>query len=1104
MISLKNIFTISKYEGKVLWRNWFFRIVALAGVIFVTILNIAVFSGLDNTRWLSISNNHIIPYATLVMISIPQVAAVIFLATGLIKKDKKIDTNEVFFVRPITNLDYVFGKALAIFKLFFILNMVLLSIAFVVNIINGNAELNPAAYFLYPFLTSVPSIIFTTGLAFLLVTLIRNQPITIVLLLGLAAVQLFKYFDKFANILDFSAFRLSMLISEISGFADMKFALNQRLFYTLVGIACMWLTAFFLDRLPSYRRVKVVTGIVGLVLVAASALSMVNLWAIRSHELTHRAAMVTINYKWAKTPNVDITAASIDLEHRGDQIYCTANLTIKNNSGAQLDSIYFTLNPGLIVDQLSIGNDDIKALRDDYLVSINQGVKISNGATRKVQIKYHGTIQDEAAHLEVDDERYESPVQYLMYSLQKKYAFLQPDYALLTSDVMWYPGTEIGYSHKAIAQQKANFIDFELYVKTQNGLTAISQGDVTSSEGNYHFKPEYPLPQISLAIGNYVKKGITLDSVTYAIYHYPNHNFLENNLGALSDTLSYLIDDIVSSYEDVRKLKYPFKRLQFVEAPIHFMAYAKIYESSQAFVQPEMVFWPEEGGDLDRFDFRRQLRDLEHQARQDNQVYDDKQKQAYLFKNLISHVFTKVSNEGWFFAGRNADDPDYSIFPNYYSFNSAVISKEWPLLNRGIAKYIGSEGEGGYDYSRDMNGISFIEECNQLMREAGLQKIIANEPFSKIKQSVSLKSEYLFAYLGQIIGENQLKSFLYNWVNTHQHQPVTYETLRSALIEQFQVDITPIIKKVYQSTSQPAFDIFNVEKYEVVDGDKKRYQVIIDVKNVGENDGILEVIFNHFDDKKENDSDEPKPEEKTGKLAIIKKGEIKRLGYILDERPNEIKFNTIISRNIPSEIYMSVGELDKMKHQKLFEGEQVLANVPQPDQYQVIVDNEDSLSFTTFSPIKPTYLRAFLDNRDDSNQKYFGQWHRSYAKWLPTTGTDFYGSVIRSAHFTRAGSGEKTATWAPTFKEPGFYDIYIYLRGKNQKDYQPSGQQSHYRYIIHHADGEDDIKYNLANAEPGWNYLGSYYFNASGGSVELSDDCELRTVYADAIKWVKQ
>src|SRR3989337_1838995 len=114
MTSVKNILTISSYEAKVLWRNWFFRIVALLGTGFITIFNLAVFSELDTPPWRVLSNSWILPYSSLIMISIPQVAAVIFLATGLIKKDKKLDTNEVFFVRPITNLDYVFGKALAL------------------------------------------------------------------------------------------------------------------------------------------------------------------------------------------------------------------------------------------------------------------------------------------------------------------------------------------------------------------------------------------------------------------------------------------------------------------------------------------------------------------------------------------------------------------------------------------------------------------------------------------------------------------------------------------------------------------------------------------------------------------------------------------------------------------------------------------------------------------------------------------------------------------------------------------------------------------------------------------------------------------------------
>ena len=223
MISLKNILTISSFEAKVLWRNWFFRIVAIAGLGFITIFNLAVFSELSTAAWRVLSNGWLLPYATMIMISIPQAAAVVFLATGLIRKDKKLDTNEVFFVRPISNVDYVFGKALALVALFFLLNVVLLCIPLIVGLTNPFATINPLAFVVYPLITSLPTIVFTTGISFLLVTLIRNQPVSIVLLIGIAGVQLIYYFDQFSNILDFNAFRLSMLASEITGFEEIKF-----------------------------------------------------------------------------------------------------------------------------------------------------------------------------------------------------------------------------------------------------------------------------------------------------------------------------------------------------------------------------------------------------------------------------------------------------------------------------------------------------------------------------------------------------------------------------------------------------------------------------------------------------------------------------------------------------------------------------------------------------------------------------------------------------------------------------------------------------------------------------------------------------------------
>ncbi|WP_421878891.1 hypothetical protein [Marinoscillum sp.] len=1104
MISLKNIWTISKYESLVLWRNWFFRIVALAGLGFVTIFSIAVFSQVDMPRWENLANSWLMPYAVMILISIPQIAAVVFLSTGLIKKDKKVDTNEVFFVRPISNLDYVLGKALALFKLFFTLNMVLLCIPMIVNLTNPDATFNPQSFVLYPLLMSVPSIIFTTGLGFLLVTLLRNQPIAIVLMIGAAGVQLIYYFDQFSNILDFSAFRLSLFISEIAGTVDMDFALRQRLFYFLIGMSCLVLTSFFLDRLASHRRAKIASGLLGLILIIGAATIMIQLWQMRQETLSKREAFITMNDQWINEPNITILAHDIDLHQLENSLQVTSSIYAKNINNQSLNKSYFSLNPSLVVQSIAINGATVPFHQELQMVWIDE-IDWAPNETQQITIEYAGTIDASIAHLEVDQERYESANEFFMFSIQKEYAFLQSDYVLLTKDVLWYPDTPVGYNRVAPSKSRSAYIDFSLQVKPLPGLTPISQGSLVAGEESYTFQPEYPLPQISLAIGQYLKKELVVDSVAYSIYHYPAHDFFAEQLNELPDTLSFLIRDIANQYQADQQLAYPFRRLQLVEVPVQFAAYNKIYENHQAYLQPETVYWPEEGGEIRAYDFRRQMRDMNRQARQRNETLTEKEKQANIFNDLIKQELTKQSGATWFWSGSNADEADYSLFANYYDYNSGVISSDWPLLDRSIANYLRNDQQQQNDYSRNMNGISFAEECNQLMRESSFTEILTESDFKKIQKTVELKSQYLFAYLGYEIGEQAFRDFLTSWVSEHNHELTSYDQFRSAISDQFGLDIDPIIRKVYSDKSQAAFEVLNLQTYEVLDGDRKRFQVLLDIKNSGDNDGVLEVRFNTGEERRNNSDNDTPTDTEPGKLSIVKEGQAKQFGFLLDQRPNSVTINTIISKNIPSEINLSLRTASKKLSASLFDGERTISETAAEGQYQVIVDNEDE-GFSTFSPIEPTYLRAYLDSRDTTEQQYYGNWFRSYSKWLATTGSDFYGRIVRSAHFTRSGKGEKLATWTPQLDEEGFYDLYVYLKGPNQNEYVGRGdnRQFNYYYQIHHGDGTDEIQYNLTNAEAGWNYLGSYYFHTNGGSVTQTDKSEFRTVYADAIKWVKQ
>ncbi|MEQ9405665.1 MAG: hypothetical protein RIM99_18895 [Cyclobacteriaceae bacterium] len=1111
MISFGNIRTIAKYESKVLWRNWFFRIFSAGILFFLFIFDMAIFSPIGESRWFPMASSWGIPYTNMIMLAIPQAAAVIFLASGLVKKNKKIDTNEVFFARAISNADYVLGKALALFKLFLLLNVVILTMGLIYNLTNPILQFNPLAYVVYPLLMSLPTIVFITGLSFLLVTLLKNQPVSIILLLGFSGVILIYFFGKYDSLLDYMAFRLNLMASDITGFSNINYIIFHRTFYFLTGVAFLFGSASTLERLSNHRRNQLTTGLLTLILTGTAAYIMYSIRATQISSLNLRADMVELNGRWAETPNINIVSNDLTIEHKGEQISGVSEMVVINDTDQSLDTIFFTLNPGLQVTNLTMDDGNVDFTRELHIISILPAKPIEADGNARINISYEGEIIEETAHLEVEQDRYEEIDGDFLYAIEKRYAFLQPDYALFTKDILWYPDNRAGYSRLSPVKERRSFVNFNLKVKTSDPQIPLSQG---SSEkiGEYHqFSTEFPLPQLSLVIGTYERKTLTVDSVSYELYYYPENDYFSVHFDQLEDTLSILVRDLVNSYEHDQQLKYPFRRLQFVEVPIQFSAYNKIYEDQQAFVQPEMVLWPEKGGSLRDFDFGRQFQSMDRQARRENQVLDDRQKQANVFNNLIKKVFTRQLTDGWFFDGRNVDEPNYSIFPNLYSYNSGIVSKEWALLNKSVSEYLNSGEQPETDFSRNVNGISFTEECNELMRDAPLMEILTQETdFAKIQKSVTLKGEYLFSYLEQLIGEKELKEFLYAWINENQHQLTSYEDFRNGILNRFELDIDPIIQQVYSDTDQPSFEIQDLEQYELLDGDRKRYQVKFLATNTGTNDGVIKVKFNDENSSRDDgffrQRDEEVATDQPEYAALIRSGETRLFGFILDTEPREISINTLVSKNIPSVINITPGQFNLREKAIPFEGERVIKNLPESNQNEIIVDNEDQ-GFSSFSPIKDTYLRAWLDERNPSTKKYYGIWRRSYSKWRLTTGSDFYGQHIRSAHFTRSGKGEKITEWTPELKETGFYDLYVYMMGKNQNQYTGRGgsERSYtYQYIINHADGKDEISFNLSNAEPGWNYLGSYYFTDEDGSVVLTDECDLRTVYADAVKWVRQ
>ena len=105
MAFLHNIRTVAQYEAKTLRRSWFFILFSLGALVIFTFMNIGLFSPIGNESWDMVSISSSVPLVNLYLLNIGQAIVFVFLAGDFLKRDKKLDTNEVLYTRSMSNFE---------------------------------------------------------------------------------------------------------------------------------------------------------------------------------------------------------------------------------------------------------------------------------------------------------------------------------------------------------------------------------------------------------------------------------------------------------------------------------------------------------------------------------------------------------------------------------------------------------------------------------------------------------------------------------------------------------------------------------------------------------------------------------------------------------------------------------------------------------------------------------------------------------------------------------------------------------------------------------------------------------------------------------------
>lgn len=672
MISMHNINSIAKYERKTLFRSWFFRIFSILALLVLFAMNLGMLTEAGDPQWILRAVPSGIPYFNLLILNVAQAIIAVFLASDFLKRDKKLDTTEVIYMRSMTNGEYVIGKTLGNMQVFMILNIAVLVMAMVFNMVSPGTHVSWWSYLIYLVLISIPTLVFIMGLSFLLMSLIRNQAVTFVIILGYIGLTLFLIQDAYYYVFDYMAFNIPMLRSGITGFGNLEVILGHRGIYFFLGAGFIFLTIYLLKRLPQSESMTWASVIFSVLFIGAGAgLAYSHVHRFVSNDRM-RTQAVELNNHYSTLPVADVVKNGLKLHHKEHTIEVTSAMTLVNNNLQAIDTLLFTLNPGLEVTTARIGGAEATPVRKQQLLLFSLARPFNHNDTLAVELSYTGNINEAYCYLDIDNDTQREKYGEFVINVDKRYAFIEPGYLLLTREAGWYPETGASYSTRNFGWNRMYFTDFQLEVTTDTALVALSQGEVTqTAPGNYRFVNNQPLTQISLSIGPYVHKKMEKDGVEFGIWYFEGHDFFSEALPDIKDTIPALIGERFRDFLRTYNMEYPFRRLSVVEVPAQFKSYERVWTFQQELVQPEQVFLPEKGYLLRDMDVKNQIRRSKKWMERDGASMTDKDYQVMAVNNILGN-FTREGGRPniRFSAGQVTSATEtanpYFLFPQLY------------------------------------------------------------------------------------------------------------------------------------------------------------------------------------------------------------------------------------------------------------------------------------------------------------------------------------------------------------------------------------------------------------------------------------------------------
>lgn len=1090
-MALDKIRLIASYERKIIRRHlsfWIFLICIVFGIA-----GVQWYLQVDSPVWAESALSATVPYMNAWFFNLLQSLLVIFVGVEFVWRDRRLGTNETFLSRSETNVEYMFGKIWGVMKLCLLLNLVSIGIAIMIHLLfMETVAFNPLLYLFYLFTLTFPALVFVFGISLFAAMLIRNYYLALLLLMiGFIGSYfatpwvLYGTFDPWAR-------SLPLLFSDAIGFANIGILLLHRLAYFFCGIGLIFLSVLLMKRMDDRRSVfRKVLGILasGFILLGifAGTLYLNTYLDINQRRVRFRIAQE----KYAKSDRVQVVRNRMVYKQSGDRLHVESFLLLVNKSKQPIDSPILYLNPGLSIVSLTSEGQELFYNREGHVVVIKR--RMECGEELPLRVEYEGIIDEAICYLELPDEEYHDTrmgilplsadplgnmpkTRHELYSNGGRFAHVGNKYTILLPECLWYLSAVPPVNLQIPSMKDFDFTDYRLEVEGQESKTVISQGSMKKNEKGISYSNDHPLPRLSLCIGDYEQKTITVDSLSFGVYYFPGHDFWTEGYNLSPDSSRLLMSYHLGVLERQTGNSLPVNRLSIVEMPLNFRPYLRQGQLGSNFVQPELVFFPEKLFTESYRSIKDILKLLKTKRSLDSEVEG-----VALRSNVLNRFF----------------EPIYNIMPMYQEFRTTIYSDKFPCIGDLIYEIrFSGQSKDHLSLNEKVKTIQYWD--GRSLRGALMDR---DNPVEYIM--LKKKREHINSLIATRVEMMYMWDFIEDFVKCHPFQRVDFDVFAREFKDQFNVNIDSLLERYYADDRLPTLFVQDL-KMESYNGIPLGSCKVYNPSNI---DGVLRV--DGYDQKLRR--------QRPNYFLIPAKSckEIRVRNYTIPNFAVELG----LCCNLPDKI--SIIFNDREETEKDWEGiRDVDSSTFRLPLNEIIVDNEDVGFRLVKKDKRKKWGERFLKEQEYQGMENVGD------EWILSISSSSYGYKIKSAYCKKAGMGEEYAEWMVKIKEPGKYRVAVHVPEYLYAIYLGSFlKNARLYYQVFSEEGDTYVELDLNEEAPGWIELGTYEFSEGNYFVRLSDKggtdlqpviktgmlkvkgnsnitCS-QMIIADAVKWVK-